>query len=241
MDWNNVIPASLVIVAASFAFIANPRSAPAQGRGGAQPKPRTQSVRPAQLNKTQPVDHFTGTTANIGPDTGEIVTIDVQRWSTDAETSKFVDAYLLGPRPCEICAPTKSAQQLHEALQAAPTIGYIWMARESVGYGLRYAQRMSMANNSERILLATDRPLWSWRGEATPTDYPLTVIELRLSRGAAGEGKTSLAAKLAVDADNKALALEGYETAPVLLKGVQRVQSAEKPAQGPQPTRRGGP
>ena len=240
MDWINAIRASSVIGAASLAFIANPRSAPAQARGGLQPKQRTQSVRPAQPNRTQPVDHFTGTTVNVGSDAGEIITIDVQRWSTDAETSKFVDAYLLGPRPCEICAPTKSVQQLHEALQASPTIGYIWMSRESVGYGLRYAQRISMANNGERILLATDRRLWSWRGETTPTDYPLTVIELRLSRGVGSEGKASLAAKLAVDADSKTLALDSYETAPVLLKGVQRVQSAEKPAQDPQPTRRGG-
>jgi hypothetical protein len=45
-----------------------------------------------------------------------------------------------------------------------------------------------------------------------------TLLDLRIDGKGVGEGKTSLATAVVVDAAAQTLALEGYESAPVLLK-----------------------
>jgi hypothetical protein len=72
-------------------------------------------------------------------------------------------------------------------------------------------------------VLATDRqlgahaPAWP-QAPAGDAAVEFTVIELRVDGNGVGEGKSSLAAAVIVDADAKTLALEGYAAAPVLLK-----------------------
>lgn len=126
-------------------------------------------------------------------------------------------------------APARTPESaLLAALQEAPTIGYLWTS-EAVGYSLRYAYRVQLSDGGERIVLATDRrlgaanpQLWQPVGSAAPTDYPFTVIELRLNRAGQGEGKASLTAKVTADNEAKTIALEGYAAAPVVLQGVKR-------------------
>ena len=73
-------------------------------------------------------------------------------------------------------------------------------------------------------MLATDRYIRFWevaRGSRT-TDYPFTIIELRLNGDGRGEGKMSVATKIIADKKNNEVVLENWGTQPVLLEDARR-------------------
>lgn len=162
---------------------------------------------------------FTATTIGLNPGAGHKLTIDILHWSPDAEIAKLVAAFT-----------EKGEKEWSTALQAAPLAGYIWIEGESLGYSIRYAQRVTMPDGSERVLVATDRPVgsvgrqaWKATGPAA-ADYPFSIVELRINRAGLGEGKASLAGKVVTD--GKVIALENYATSPTLLRGVKRTGGA---------------
>ncbi len=176
----------------------------------------------AQTKTTGPIEHITATAVNVtgAPDP---VKIDLLRWSTDAEREQLLSAF------------SKSEKELAAALEKAPTLGYVWTS-ESAGYSLRYAYRVQTPEG-ERLIFATDRRLGSWNpqlwkpvGNAAPSEYPFTLIELRFNRRGEGEGKTSLTAKIAADAQVKTLALDNYTAAPVVMKGAKRENRSGQPS-----------
>src|SRR5688572_3493355 len=127
--------------------------------------------------------------------------------------------------PATAAAPVTPAGSLAAALQAADGVGYLWSS-ESVGYSLRYAHRMTQADGSLRIVLATDRRLGSFDGSWKPAtgvanDYAFTVIELRLNPAITGEGRTSLTGRVSIDGAANTIALEDYAVLPVTLKNVR--------------------
>ena len=158
---------------------------------------------------------YSATTANTSSP-GDTVRFDMIRWSTDMERDQLFTA-----------VQTSGDMGLLGLLQKAPTIGYVWTT-ETAGYPLRYAYRVSMADGSDRIILAIDRQLglfepqrWKLAGTAPRTDYPFTVIELRISKAGLGEGKTSLNTKVIADATAKTIALDNYAATPILFQGVK--------------------
>jgi hypothetical protein len=174
----------------------------------------------AQAQAPMKIESFTGTTVNLNPGTGENLKIDVFKWATDAER----DALLAGLRE-------KGDSAMASALEKVPTAGFIW-GSGSLGYSLRYAQKLTLPNGGERVIVVTDRPLGSWAHEAwkatghvAAPGYPFTVVELRLNKQGRGEGKMSLAGKVTVDADAKTITLENYAAVPVLISNVKRVAS----------------
>ena len=106
-----------------------------------------------------------------------------------------------------------------------PTVGYIWSSEVS-GYAVRGAVRLPQPDGGERILLLTDRRLGAWNNQWQPageaTNYPFSLIELRVNAKGEGEGKLSLTGKVIADKDAKAVALENYAALPVVLKNVKR-------------------
>ena len=159
-----------------------------------------------------PIERFTATAINIS-NTGEPVSIDLIRWSTDAERDRLMSVLAwYGER---------------EMPGAMPTIGYLWTS-ESAGYSVRYAYRIAAADGSQRIIVMTDRRVggspqaWKPVGTVATEDYPFTLFELRLNKAGQGEGKSSLTNKMTVDAAAKTIALENYAGAPVLLSKVAR-------------------
>ena len=113
--------------------------------------------------------------------------------------------------------------RLTTAVKAAPTVGFIW-GDGVTGYSIKYAWRAPAAEaGSDRVVLVTDRRLGAHAPdgslpEGTAAEVDFTVIEMRVAAKGAGEGKTSLASKVAVDATAQTLSLEGYAAAPVHLK-----------------------
>jgi hypothetical protein len=166
------------------------------------------------------------------------LTVSLSRWSTDAERAPLVAAFAAPPAAPRQQAPGGAAgrgrgrgapppppspfARLSTAIKAAPTLGFIW-TEGVTGYSIKYAWHSPTTENKERIVLVTDRRLDShtmdWgpaSGAAADADF--TVIEMRIDRQGAGEGKTSLTTKIAVDAETKTLGLEDYAAAPAWLK-----------------------
>jgi len=123
-------------------------------------------------------------------------------------------------------APVTPASSLFTALQNGPVNGYLWTS-EVTGYAIRYAYKLPLPNGGQRIILATDRRLgtsnstWKPAGAATPTDYEFTVMEFRLGPKGDGEGKASLTGKVTIDAASKSIALDGYDTLPIVFKAIK--------------------
>ena len=184
----------------------------------------------------------------VGVGTTEVpLTIEVFRWSSDAERSPLIAALAPAPPPPAApaaateaagrggrgaggrggrggrgaAAPADPMARLTAAVKAAPTVGFVW-GDGVTGYSIKYAWRAPEADaGTERIVLVTDRRLGAHAPDWAPgpaADAEFTVIEMRVGAKGAGEGKTSLATKIALDAAAKTLALEGYPSAPVQLK-----------------------
>ena len=139
-------------------------------------------------------------------------------------------------------APLTPEAALAGAIRRAPSIGYIW-TNDVTGYSIKYAQRIALPDGGERIVLAVDRRLGqhtaAWQlapasgGDAAPpaqTDYPFTVVDIRLDAKGNGEARTSLTSKVFVDKQGGTLALESYASAPVMLQKVRRASVASRPS-----------
>jgi hypothetical protein len=184
--------------------------------------------------------------ANAADGTDVPLTIELFRWSTDAERAPLLAA--LAPAPPQTAAsvsagpagaagragragrggrgsatpPPTPVARLTTAVKAAPTIGFIWGAGVT-GYSIKYAWRTTDRVAGERIVLVTDRRLGAhvphWAAAAGgATDAEFTLIEMRVDAKGDGEGKASLATNVVVDAAAQTLALDGYATAPTLLR-----------------------
>jgi hypothetical protein len=114
------------------------------------------------------------------------------------------------------------------ALKKAPTVGILWTS-ETVGYSIKYACRLQQADGGEHIILATNRRVGAWNnlwkplGAGNTTDYEFSIFELHMNSRGEGEGKGSVTGRIAVDTEAKTIALDGYNTLPVILKGVKRL------------------
>jgi hypothetical protein len=160
-----------------------------------------------------PIERYAATTANVAG-SGEPITIELLKWSTDADRDRLTSVLAwYGEK---------------EVAGAMPTVGYLWTSA-SAGYSIRYAYRIPGADGGQRIILMTDRKLGAWAPEAwkpttagTPDENSFSIIELRVNRAGQGEGKTSLTTKITFEPMTKSIALENYGAQPVILKGVAR-------------------
>jgi hypothetical protein len=184
-----------------------------------QPKPAAPAPTPTQTRPPAP-EEYSGTTMNMAAGSGTSLSIQVLRWSADADREKVVAA-ITGKAD-------KEQADLAKILQDTPTVGYIWTGA-SLGYTLKYAHRQTLPDGSQQVVVVTDRPLGSWERTgpwkagtgSAEADRPITVIELRLNKSGAGQGKMSLSTPFAADEKTKALSLVNYAAAPILLKDVK--------------------
>jgi hypothetical protein len=161
-----------------------------------------------------PVERYTATTANV-KGAGEPVTIELLKWSTDADRDRL--------------ASVLAWYGEKEVPGAMPTFGYLWTSA-SAGYSIRYAYRIPQSDGGQRIILMTDRRLGAWTPDVwkpaaanvASDESPFSILELRLNRSGQGEGKTSLTTKVTFEAASKSIVLENYAAQPVILKGIAR-------------------
>jgi hypothetical protein len=179
------------------------------------------------LRAQEPVLTLRAGVVGAAPETS--LTIELFRWSTDTEREPLLSALTAPPPPPAggrgrgrgAGLPPTPAERLLAAVQAAPTVGFIWGEGPS-GYSIKYAWRAPSPDGLERVVLVTDRRLGehSTAFPALPgamADAGFTAIEMRIDSEGDGEGKASLTG-VVVDASANTLALGGYEAAPVLLR-----------------------
>ena len=77
-----------------------------------------------------PIERYTATTTNVNG-AGEPVTIELLKWSTDADRDKL--------------ASVLAWYGEKEVPSAMPTVGYLWTSA-SAGYSIRYAYRIPVAD-----------------------------------------------------------------------------------------------
>jgi hypothetical protein len=131
----------------------------------------------------------------IGPGApGAPMTIELFRWSTDAERAPLLTALAAPPpappAPAAAAAPAGRAgragrggrgaaapppnplERLTTAIKAAPTVGFIW-GEGPTGYSIKYAWRSPAPGTQERVVLVTDRRLGantgSWPAATGPS------------------------------------------------------------------------
>ena len=116
--------------------------------------------------------------------TAPTLTIELFRWSSDAERAPLVEALSAPPPPPASPPPSPAPaaaaggraagrggrggraagppptpmERLGAAIKAAPTVGYIW-TDGPVGYSIKYASKHALAGGGERLVLVTDRRL----------------------------------------------------------------------------------
>jgi hypothetical protein len=138
------------------------------------------------------------TAAKAGAPVAAALTIELFRWSTDAERAPLLAALTAPPPAPPGAAPAAPAgragragrggrgaapppsplARLTTAIKAAPTVGFIW-SDGPTGYSIKYAWRSAPPNAPERVVLVTDRRL----GAHATTSWP-QVSTTDLSAGA---------------------------------------------------------
>jgi hypothetical protein len=112
-----------------------------------------------------------------GAATSDPLTIELFRWSTDAERAPMLTALSApapapaapagpaggragrggrGGRGAAAAPPPSPLARLSASVKAAPTLGYIWSGGPT-GYSIKYAWHAASADGSQRIVLITDR------------------------------------------------------------------------------------
>ena len=143
-----------------------------------------------------------------------VLQIEIERWSTEAERESLV--VLAGQT-------TKVAQGQNKLLNALqnmkPRTGFI-RTPNSLGWDLRYTHVNVLPDGTRQIVIATDKPVSfgaAFAG-AESTDYPFTLIEMRMKPDDKGEGK--MLARSAVVAKDGKLVLENYGDEPIKLSEI---------------------
>jgi len=139
-----------------------------------------------------------------------IVKIGVERWSTDEERDRFLGILR-----------DNGQRALIDALQHAPTIGYIRTAN-SLGYELKYAGSVELPDGSRQVVVATDRPV-RFRESIGPRRsrfYDFSIAEMKFPPGSKGNGKFAPATAISIDPQTHALVIENYGTEPIRLSSI---------------------
>jgi hypothetical protein len=147
-----------------------------------------------------------------GPTGARTVDITIDRFSTEAERSVLRAALI-----------ENGSDGLLKALQKMPRVGFLRLPGQ-LGYDVRYAWQVPLEDGGRRILMATDRRIGfrEARVNGSNTDYPFTVLELRLDKDDKGDGKLAMAAQIGLNAKTNTIEIANYSIEPVRLNAVRR-------------------
>ena len=151
------------------------------------------------------------------------VDIAVERWTTDAEREGLLK--LLAGTSFDAGGQDK----LLKALQAVtPRVGFI-RTPNTMGWDLKYAKRATLPDGTTQVVIVTDKPVTvlSAGVGARVTEFPFTLIEMRMGKDGKGEGRILVATAASVK--NGRLELQSYGSEPTKLTTVTESQKAPKP------------
>lgn len=147
-----------------------------------------------------------------GPTGARSVDINIDRLSTEAERDVLRAALI-----------EKGPDGLLKALKKMPRVGFLQLPGQ-LGYDVRYVWQVPLEDGGRRILMATDRRIGfrEARVNGSNTDYPFTVLELRLDKDDKGEGKLAMAAQIGLNTKTNTIEIANYSSEPVRLNAVHK-------------------
>jgi hypothetical protein len=158
--------------------------------------------------------------STIAPGTTAAIEITIRRWSTPEERAHLIETMV-----------DKGDKALLNELQRAPVHGRFSVPGLSgpdphqlrLGHDLRYAWQRSQPDGGRQIVIMTDRYIGFEEARAQPrtTDYPFTLIEIRVDKNGEGQGKLALATKIRFDKAKNNLDLENFDSEPVRLQNLK--------------------
>jgi hypothetical protein len=146
--------------------------------------------------------------------------IRITRWTTEDERAKLL-AQVVENKP----------NDLLRALTRLPDHGRLRVPGHQgpdphkvvLGWTVHYAWHTPMDEGGHRIVLATDRYITfqEARADTRTTDYPFTLLEIRLDKNGEGVGKAAIATKITFDKKKNTMELENYGIEPVRLNQIK--------------------
>jgi len=140
--------------------------------------------------------------------------ITIERFSTDEQRETLLGALReLGPGA------------VRSELQKMPQVGRARLGAE-LSYPLQYARLFRNPDGGWIVVLATDRDIEPWEAyyQTRTLDYDLVLSELRLDEDLTGEGVLASGVMLGWNADTNTVIIEDYDTQPVRLKNIRRIE-----------------
>ena len=144
-----------------------------------------------------------------------LFSITVTRWSTADERQRLINAF-----------SGEGQNSALDELQDMKPVGTIRVNHERLAYDLRYAREFKNEDGGRRIFLLTDRPISAWEAFVRPrySDYPFTLIEMRLDRDGRGSGTITLAARITASEDGRFVQIENYATSPIQFNDIKQTK-----------------
>jgi hypothetical protein len=144
--------------------------------------------------------------SGVGPASGGMLDIVIERWSTDAERARL-RAVLAKAGPGAMMATLQ---------RTTPRAGYI-RSPYTMGWTVHYAREQPTPDGGRRVVIVTQRPLSfrELRHRPRSVDYQLTFAEIRLDRHGRGQGTLFAGAQMSWDHRTDSITIVGYGTGPV--------------------------
>ena len=171
------------------------------------------SVTPAVAKKKDIIESFDANALVQTAGAGSMATINIYRWSSDAERD-------------EILGVIKSAKagdrDVAKALRGQEKAGYAFMAGRQ-GYALRYAREFKTEDGGRKIILATDRPVTFQEAyqDTMAGDFDVSVVILTLDANGKGDGILSYGTELKWDDKTGMISPTNVSSQPIKLTNVR--------------------
>ena len=158
-------------------------------------------------------EDFSAWAVNRGPSAFMLswaVDVHIARWSTERERDRFARTFL-----------NHGPDALLQTLRHAAPVGVL--RTPFATDDLVFAWQEPAVDGGRRIILIVDQPMVVWKDamQLEGTENAFTVIEIRLTPSAAGEGKVAIGANIAVARSVDLIQLRDYDSEPVRLTDVR--------------------
>ena len=158
--------------------------------------------------------------SNVATGRNNVVEIRITRWTKPEERVALLNSVV-----------EKGPDALMRALLKLPDHGRMrvpgWTGPDPqkllLGWTLHYAWNVPDGDGGQRIVVATDRYITFAEARNNPrvSDYPFTLIDIRLDKNGEGSGKASVATKITFDKKKNIMEIENYSSEPVRLQNVK--------------------
>ncbi len=140
-----------------------------------------------------------------------VIQITIDGWSTEAERVSLVEAFESGGQ-----------ERLLRELERRKAVGYVRLPT-TLRYDLHFSRQTVAPDGTRRIILATDREMTAYEEAKRPitSEYPFTIIELRVNKDGVGEGRLSALTRIRANKKEQTIELENYGDAPARLTEVK--------------------